>query len=430
MKVSAKLFYQAVYLIGATSYSALTSAETSVSIRAAHYDRQFSNATSTRVQTGLSLVLRHQQSLMDDRLVITGAAYAAQKLAANGLLREDLLTLVNGKLSGFSLIGEASIAYKLIGGIEVEVGRVRHQSLFLQSKTRLLASTFEGVNLNWQASENLDIYAHRFSKWSPRANSKFHRFSTQRSEPGAIAKLIIVGVDAKFRLSQSRKLTVNSEILEADNYLRKLGLVATFEQTTNELESIELEAAILSSNDAGSLFIEGSNSSLDSSSLTQTYRQDHDGLGAYFAAHYGIKNHTLGLTVSQFGDTWIEDNFEGDHGTTPFPTRTFGPELTNKNETVWLADYKYSWKLGSLRGLSTKLAYAKGIGAENSIDRELGQARENWWYAELRYRAPWANGFETRARYRDYQSHISGEVVGVTSNRSELRLDISYKLTF
>ncbi|MFT6408730.1 MAG: hypothetical protein ACJAQ6_002151, partial [Arenicella sp.] len=217
---------------------------------------------------------------------------------------------------------------------------------------------------------------------------------------------------------------------EADNYLRKLGLVATFEQTTNELESIELEAAILSSNDAGSLFIEGSNSSLDSSSATQAYRQDHDGLGAYFAAHYGIKNHTLGLTVSQFGDTWIEDNFDGDHGTTPFPTRTFGPELTNKNETVWLADYKYSWKLGSLRGLSTKLAYAKGIGAENSIGRELGQARENWWYAELRYRAPWANGFETRARYRDYQSHISGEVVGVASNRSELRLDISYKLTF
>ena len=143
-----------------------------------------------------------------------------------------------------------------------------------------------------------------------------------------------------------------------------------------------------------------------------------------------MSNHSFDATVSKFGDAWIEDNFDGDHGTTPFPTRTFGPDLNNTNETVWLAEYKYKWTSGRLRGLSSKLAYAKGSGAENSISSELGQANEGWWYTELRYRSPWAKGFEARARYRDYSSSVDGEVAGVASDRNELRLDINYKLAF
>lgn len=49
---------------------------------------------------------------------------AAQKLAADGLVGEDLSTINNGNLMGFSLLGEASMAYNLIDKIELEVGRV------------------------------------------------------------------------------------------------------------------------------------------------------------------------------------------------------------------------------------------------------------------------------------------------------------------
>lgn len=404
--------------------------KTSLAIQASHYDREFSNQQSNRTQTGLSVILRHTHSVWDNLLTINGAAYHAQRLAATGRVQEDLLTIERNQIAGFSLLGEASLKLQPTPSFSIEFGRTQHDSLLLKSKTRLLPSAFEGVNATWQVSKNLSLYAHRFTKWSARANSEFVRFDTELSRSGAIDNLLIAGLNTNFRISKSTNINVNSEYLEAKNYLRKAALRTRLKQELANHRSFEFEAAALSSSDSGALFINGANSSLDSSLNSSDQRLDHNGLGAYLKGTYRLGEHGFGIAVTKIGEPWLEDSFASDHGTTPFPTATFGPELTNKNETVWLADYKFNWTSGALAGLSTKLAYARGSNIENSISSDFGTAEERWWYAELRYHAPWKEGLEARARFRDYQSGIIGEVAGVANDRHELRIDLRYKTTF
>jgi len=328
------------------------------------------------------------------------------------------------------LLGEASLKLQPTPSFSIEFGRTQHDSLLLKSKTRLLPSTFEGVNLTWQVSKNLSLYAHRFTKWSARANSEFVRFDTELSRSGAIDKLLITGLKTNFRIFKSTSININCEYFEAKNYLRKTALRTRLKQDLANHSSVEFEAAILSSNDSGALFVNGANSRLDSRLDSSNQRLDHNGLGTYLKGTYSIGRHGFGIAVTKIGEPWLEDSFASDHGTTPFPGATFGPELTNKNETVWLTNYKFKWTSGALTGLSTKLAYARGSNIENSISSDLGTAEERWWYAELRYQPPWMKGLEARARFRDYKSDIIGEVAGVASDRHEMRLDLSYKTTF
>jgi len=204
MKIAKRIIYPALCLSSFAYCLPLAKAsETELNIRAAHYDREFSNASSTRTQTGIGISLKHQHFFFDGRVALSAAAYHAQKIDASGSIREDLLTLDNGELSSFSLLGEASISFQAFSDLTIEVGRVQHESLFIKSKTRLLPSTFEGVNLNWNVSDNFQFYAHRFTKWSPRANPDFQSFATQTSEQGAINNLLIAGLNAQIQLGHS-----------------------------------------------------------------------------------------------------------------------------------------------------------------------------------------------------------------------------------
>jgi hypothetical protein len=420
----------ATWALGLETVSAEQS-KTGLSIQVSHYDRTFSNPQNNRTQTGLGAILRHTHSLWGKLLTINGAAYHVQKLATNGRIQEDLLTVDGNQLAGFSLLGEASLKLQPTQNFSIEVGRTQHDSLLLKSKTRLLPSTFEGVNLSWQIGKNLTLYAHRFTKWSARANSEFVRFDTELSRSGAINNLVIAGIDSNFRIFKSTSINLNSEYFEAKNYLRKTALRTRLKQNLENHRSIEFEAAILSSNDSGALFVDGANCCLDRSGLNASnQRLGHNGWGTYLEGTYRVGKHSFSIAVTKIGEPWLEDSFAGDHGTTPFPTATFGPELTNQNETVWLTDYKFSLTSGVLTGLSTKLAYASGSNIENSISSDLGTAEERWWYAELRYQSPWIKGLEARARFRDYKSNIIGEVAGVASDRNEIRLDLRYKKTF
>lgn len=404
--------------------------KTDLAVQASHYDRAFSNTQSNRTQTGVGVILRHSHSIWDRLLTINGAAYHAQKLAATGRIQEDLLTIEQNQIVGFSLLGEASLKLQAMPNLRFEIGRTKHNSLLLQSKKRLLPSTFEGVNLTWQANKSLNLYAHRFSKWSARANSEFVGFDTKLSHSGAIQNIVIAGINTDLRVSKSTSISLNWEYLEAKNYLRKTALRVRLKQDLVNHRSFKFEAAILSANDSGALFVDGANSSLDRDHNSSNQRLKHNGWGAYLKGAYSRDGHAFGVAVTKIGEPWLEDSFAGDHGTTPFPTATFGPELTNQNETVWLVDYKFKWRSGTLAGLSTKLAYARGSDIENSISSDLGAAEERWWYAELRYQPALINGLEARIRFRDYQSDIIGKVAGVANDRHELRIDLSYKMTF
>ncbi|MBL4674194.1 MAG: OprD family outer membrane porin, partial [Arenicella sp.] len=301
--------------------------KTSLAIQASHYDRKFSNQQSNRTQTGLSVLLRHTHSVWGELLTINGAAYHVQRLAATGRAQEDLLTIDGNKIAGFSLLGEASLKLQPTPSFSIEFGRTQHDSLLLKSKTRLLPSTIEGVNLTWQVSKKLSLYAHRFTKWSARANSEFVRFDTELSRSGAIDKLLITGLKTNFRIFKSTSININCEYFEAKNYLRKTALRTRLKQDLANHSSVEFEAAILSSNDSGALFVNGANSRLDSRLDSSNQRLDHNGLGTYLKGTYSIGRHGFGIAVTKIGEPWLEDSFASDHGTTPFPGATFGPEL-------------------------------------------------------------------------------------------------------
>ena len=432
-----------------TAPAALANSETQFSVKAAHYDREFSNQNNTRTQTGVGLILRHQQSFLNKLIELKGAAYSAIKLASSGQVRQDLLTIRNGDTSGFSLLGEASIQLNLSPNLSVEYGRLRHDSMLLESKTRLLPSSFQGFNINWAASKNHRVYVNRYTKWSERANPNFNDFNTGVDSDSVINAILIAGTESKFQISDSQTAELNIEVLESKNYLRKVGVVGQLKHSINDKSSIKLKGSLQSSRDAGNLFVVGANSTLDSveqnldtqlsNSQIPNPKLKHDGIGAYLSAEYKFKQSSITLGITKIGDAWLEDNFDNDHGTTPFPTRTFGPDLTNTNETVWLGEYQYQWKRGILKGLSSKFSIAKGMDIENSIDSALGRAEEQWWSAEARYKRKFTNkllGFDksafidARFRYRSYQSNEIGEVAGIASDRNEWRAELSYSIEF
>jgi len=399
--------------------------QTELTVRAAHFDRNFENTNSDRTQTGLGLILQHQQTILSPELELNLGAYSAIKLTSTGKPREDLLSLNDGQTSGFSLLGEASLKAKLSPGLTLQLGRMQHHSMLLKSKTRLLPSSFEGVALGWSPSHTHHLYANRYTRWSRRASLQFDAFSNGNNEQ--IDSISIAGIKSQFKNTWWQSASINAEVLESKNYLRKFGILATLGKQIADTE-LQIEASVQSSNSVGSLFSSGVERALDSGSQSEK----HQGLGAYFTASLNVKGNALKLGVSRFKDPWLEDNFSGDHGTSPFPTRTFGPELSNKNETVLLAEYQHKWRSGFLSGLSSKLAFASGSGAENSAKASLGTAREKWFYAELRYKRSFdkQSKLDARVRYRDYRSDIIGEVAGVASDRHEVRLEISYKLSF
>lgn len=404
--------------------------ETSLELSLSYYDRRFENNDNDRVQSGAGVVMRHVHGLVDNKFSVGAAAYGAQKLFTSGRVTEDLLPVADGALQSFALLGEAYVEYRPTKTLKLTAGRTRHRSLLLRSKTRVLASTFQGIGANWEPDKQIQVYAHRFSKWSPRARDSFESFQTNVSAPGAINHIWIAGLDVSTSLVILGDLRMQMEYLEANDYLRKAILVASIDRPFSEQLALSLEAGLASSHDAGTLFVDGANDDLDSDPFSQTQRLDHEGVGAYLALSLTTAHHRFGVTHSRFADPWLEDSFANDHGTTPFPTKTYGPELTNKNESIWMLEYQYSATSKLFQGLKTNLAVASGKHAENSVSADIGLAQESWVEFDIEYQSPRWKSLHARLRYRQYDSSIDGSVTGVKDDREEWRLNVSYRHSF
>ena len=231
------------------------------------------------------------------------------------------------------------------------------------------------------------------------------------------------------------KFILAAEYLQSKDYLDKWGLEVAYQpEMNNDYGKLRLSAGLYTSSDAGSLFVAGAeNGELDDEDQvgieTGITRIRHNGLGGYVQAQLKIHHLTYVFAYTQIADAWLEDSFAGDHGSTRFPTKTMGPELTNTGESVWLLKYQYDWK-NVFSGLRTTIAYANGTGAENSVSKEQGIADENWLELDIKYKIPWAKGLKFRTRYRDYNSDKQGSVDGVKGDRSELRVYLDYNYSF
>ncbi|MFT6005909.1 MAG: hypothetical protein ACI9SX_000880 [Pseudoalteromonas tetraodonis] len=403
---------------------------TTLDLQFTHYDRDYTKPQNDRVQTALSAALAHSRSIANDLIQIGGALYAVKEVSSSGRIVTDILALSDNELSGFALVGEAYVKFKPSESLSFQIGRIEHKSLLLQSKTRAVASTFEGIGFDFSLNKYVQIYAHRFYRWSARASNKFAGFGTNVSEDNAIPYVEIIGLKFDNYDDKNWSANANIEYLESKNYLRKLGLVTSVERSLKASHKLELSGGIFFSRDAGELFTNGANDGLDYSTTPSDERQQHRGFGGYLALSYSQHNWSFGITRSFIDDPWLEDSFADDHGTTPLPTKTYGPELTNNNERIWKLEYTHNFAQSWARGLRSKFSWARGAGAQNSIDAELGTGTESWFELDLQYSPKVIDELQARLRYRNYESDLTGQIAGIKDDRNELRFTIAYSIDF
>ena len=399
----------------------------SLKLRYGYYDRDYDTNSKDRKQSGYSGILGYQSVWFGERFRLGFAAHTAKELASSGLATEDLLASNGYENKDHSLMAEAYVDYAAFDSLRFRLGRQKHKSLLMASSTRLLPSTFEGGSVHWQVHDNAHLYASRYYRWSRRADEQFNGFATDQSSEGAIDHVDIVSLKIKIANSQ-----LTAEYLHSDDYLQKWGVTSDTLWQGNGFKLNTL-TGLFGATDAGKLFItdaESGDLDYDASKASANGRQQYSSLGAYLGVRLSIKESQFALYHSWIGDPWLEDSYTKDHGVNPFPHRTAGPDMLNKDEKVLLVEYKQDWqKLLSTR-LTSRVAYAYGYGAENAVSEDLGHADEHWLEVDLRWRPAQFKGWTSRLRYRDYGSSETGSVRGVKEDQTDIRLTLDYVHSF
>ena len=229
--------------------------------------------------------------------------------------------------------------------------------------------------------------------------------------------------------------TLEGEYLVSKDFLRKFGVRGTYKHQLADDSNLKFSGGIFTSSDDGDLFVTRSESGdLDDEDVPGSQAgvtpSENDGLGGYVDVAWQKDNIQLAAAFTIIDEIWLEDNFTGDHGTNPFPTRSrVGPDLTNTNEKVVRLQFGYDWK-DIAPGLKTTLAAAHGWDAENSVDSALGTADETWWEVHVRYKVPFVKGLQFTGIYHDYESDETGSVDGVKDDERDIRLYLDYVYTF
>ena len=394
-----------------------------IKLRYGYYDRDYDTNSKDRKQSGYSGILGYQSAWVSDRFRVGFAAHTAKELASSGLATEDLLAYNGHENKDHSLIAEAYIDYAALDSLRFRFGRQKHKSLLMASATRLLPSTFEGASLHWQVHDNVQLDASRYYKWSRRADEQFNGFATDRSGEGAIDYVDIASV--KIKLANS-KLT--AEYLHSDDYIQKWAITS---DTVWQGSGFKLNAmaGLFGATDAGKLFItdaESGDLDYDVNAASASGSQKYSSLAAYLGIKFSVKQSQFALYHSWIGDPWLEDNYAKDHGVNPFPHRTAGPDMLNKDEKVLLVEYKQDWQKLLQTQLTSRVAYAYGYDAENAVSKDLGHADEHWFEVDLRWRSARFKGWSSRLRYRDYGSSETGSVRGVKEDQTDIRLTLDY----
>lgn len=404
-----------------------------LSTRMAIIDRKFVDTPAAdRQQAGLGLILDYHSGNLPGGVAVRVAGYHLQKIWADGRKTADLLSADNsGNLdSWYSQIGEASLEWRWPGGFFWQIGRQRASSLQLQSSgQRALPDTYEGLSGQYQG-QRIQFYGSWFNRWSPRNDNNFRSLGTDLSA-SAIDHLSILGFSF-----QHENIKLESEWLASSGYLKKYGLRGSYRwllaDATTTNQTVKLSGGYFVSVGHGRAFLVGAEADEldDEDGAAAGIPGRHRGEGGYLQAELENGPWRLTLVRSGFGNAWLEDNFAGDHGTNPFPTRSIlYPDLTNTNEIAWQLALGYVWS-GRLSGLSITTAHTRGTGAENSVDPRFGTGDESYRELLVAYRPPAIGGLSLQWRYQDYRGDIEGAVDGIKNDLKEHRIFLDYSHRF
>lgn len=398
--------------------------------RLVYFDREYENPANDRTQSALAITADWSTPQYGGWFGVGISPYFVQEIDSDGKITEDVLTVKDGEAQGYALIGQAFVNLTPIEGFSAKIGRQTHKSMLLSSSgSRAVPNSFQGISAKYIPVKGLNLYGAVYNKWSPRADNDFIGFKTDKSSEGDLKYVSLMGIQYK-----KDDFTVDAEYLNAKDYISKLGLRGSY-VTRFEDSSLKFTAGVFSSSDNGDLFVTASESGdLDdedvAGSIAGVTKSSNDGLGAFLEAKWSKGNTQLTAAVSKTDDIWIEDNFSGDHGTNPFPTRSrVGPDMTNANETVLKLAVQYDWK-DYAPGLVTSIAAAKGWDAENSANPSLGSADEYWKELAVSYKVPAIKGLKFTGVIHDYNSNEVGQVDGVKADETDVRLYLDYTYAF
>lgn len=398
--------------------------------RLVHFDREYEDPDKDRTQSALAITADWTTPAFGNWIGFGISPYFVEDLHSGGLVREDVLTVKDGKNQGFAILGQAFVSLTPLDNLAIRVGRQTHKSMLLSSSgSRSVPNTFQGLNSHFRIADNFSLYGAVYDKWSPRSNDSFEGFATDQSQEGDIDYVSVVGFS--YSLDSFR---AEMEYLNAKDYLSKLGLKVS-NSISFEGSRLKLSAGLFTSSDNGDLFVTGAESGdLDdedaSGSVAGQTKSKNDGLGAYVEAKWSVNNIELTAALAKFDDLWIEDNFSGDHGTNPFPTRSrVGPDVTNTNETAAKLALRYDWK-DHIPGLETTVAAGHGWDAENSVNASLGRADEDWREVVVGYKFQAIDGLKFKAIWHDYNSDEVGSVDGVKPDQTDIRVYLDYSYAF
>jgi len=398
--------------------------------RLVYFDREYENAANDRTQSALAISADWTTPQYDGWFGVGISPYFVEDISSNGRITTDVLTVKDGEAQGYALIGQAFLNLTPTKDLSTKIGRQTHKSMLLSSSgSRAVPNSFQGISAQFLPVKGLSLYGAVYDKWSPRASNDFIGFKTDQSNEGDINYVSLIGLKYK-----KDAFTVEAEYLNSKDYISKLGLRGSYVAKLED-SSLKFSAGVFGSSDQGDLFVTGAESGdLDdedvSGSVAGETKSSNDGLAAFLEAMWNKGNTQLTAAVSKTDDIWIEDNFAGDHGTNPFPTRSrVGPDMTNANETVVKLELKYDWK-DYVPGLVTSIAAAKGWDAENSADAELGSADEDWRELVVSYKIPLIKGLKFTGIVHDYNSDEVGEVDGVKDDQTDVRLYLDYTYAF
>ncbi len=391
-------------------------------LRAIYFDRDFETSGKSYQQGALGMELNYRSDNLWDMLGVDLSLYSVQELHSQGARTSDVLGVDNaGRYeSALSKLGQAALRLEPGDYLKVKYGRQTLKTLMLTSATsRAIPNMFSGIRLDSTLGD-VGLYAVQVNQWSPRHDDQFEAFRTDLSDQGDIDYIRILGA------SYTRgPFSLQLEQLISRDYLKKTGLVAGYKHPLQD-GLVAFTGGFYTSVDDGELFLPGAESGDVDSGTT-----DNDAEVYYLDLSWRRQALTLGAALTRVrDDVWIEDNYAGDHGTTPMPTHsTIGPDLTGKNEDLWQLRLGYDWS-GWLPGLTTTLTHTRGEGAENTFDKSLGVADE--WYTELdlQWAIPGVEGLSFRWIAHDYHSDERGKVAVVKEDDFDNRLYLDYLFKF
>lgn len=406
--------------ISASAFNGITEKDTlSLKLRTIYFDRDYEKDSSDDSTLAEGIELNYESGVIGGIASIGGSIYAVRNIHSDGSAENNILPAGDDKAGiddHISKIGQLFVNFKLTDNGNVKIGTQTVKAMLISSSgSRAIPNTFRGVTANYKLN-NFKLYGYAFDKWSPRHEDKWQKFTTELAEQIDL----VWGIGTTYKKAG---FEADAEYLVSQDYLAKLGVRGGYTWKIDK-SKLKVSGGYFTSTDNGDLFKPGAEKDLDKN-------QDIDGSAYYIAADWKVSMFSFGAAYTQVFDMWVEDNFAGDHGTNPFPTRApIGPDLTNANEKVWLASVGLNFDK-FVKGLSTKISYAKGTDAENSLTGAAGgTAEEDFILVDTKWKVPYVKGLSCRWLYNKYNADEVGKIAGVKGDETDHRVYVDYVVQF